>query len=176
MLFLMWSIRQKGFAAEEYAYKLGYGAILKSALGRQAFDSWDFIYFSTFLSINIYSFLCYRNSAKTSATSYCKIAEFLGMLADTSFTETKLESSIISNLHKFLLELGKGYAFVTRQQHTQIEKENYYIDLVFYNYILKCLVLIDLKTNKVTHQGVGQSECIIKNGKISQASFIPGVP
>ncbi len=90
------------------------------------------------------------------------IAEFLGMAADTSFTETQLESSIISNLQKFLMELGKGYAFVARQQHIHTEKEDYYIDLVFYNYILKCFVLIDLKTNKITHQDVGQMDMYIR--------------
>ena len=90
------------------------------------------------------------------------IAEFLGMSADTSFTETELEASIISNLQKFLMELGKGYAFVARQQHIQTEKENYFIDLVFYNYILKCFVLIDLKTNKITHQDVGQMDMYIR--------------
>ena len=90
------------------------------------------------------------------------IAEFLGMAPDASFTETKLEASIISNLQKFLMELGKGYAFVARQQHIHTEKEDYYIDLVFYNYILKCFVLIDLKTSKITHQDVGQMDMYIR--------------
>lgn len=90
------------------------------------------------------------------------IAEFLGMSVDGSFTETELEKSIIANLQKFLMELGKGYAFVARQQHIRTEKEDYYIDLVFYNYILKCFVLIDLKTNKITHQDVGQMDMYIR--------------
>lgn len=90
------------------------------------------------------------------------IAEFLGMAPDVSFTETQLESSIITNLQKFLIELGKGYAFVARQQHIHTEKEDYYIDLVFYNYILKCFVLIDLKTSKITHQDVGQMDMYIR--------------
>ena len=90
------------------------------------------------------------------------IAEFLGMSPDGSFTETELEKSIISNLQKFLMELGKGYAFVARQQRIHTEKEDYYIDLVFYNYILKCFVLIDLKTNKITHQDVGQMDMYIR--------------
>ena len=90
------------------------------------------------------------------------IAEFLGMAEDTSFTETELEKSIISNLQKFLMELGKGYAFVNRQQRIHTEKEDYYIDLVFYNYILKCFVLIDLKTSKITHQDVGQMDMYIR--------------
>lgn len=74
------------------------------------------------------------------------VVEFLGLTLDASFNETKLESSIITNLQKFLMEMGKGYAFVARQQHIHTEKQDYYIDLVFYNYILKCFVLIDLKT------------------------------
>ena len=90
------------------------------------------------------------------------IVEFLGLSGDPSFTETKLESSIISNLQKFLMELGKGYAFVARQQHIHTEKDDYYIDLVFYNYILKCFVLIDLKTNKISHQDVGQMDMYIR--------------
>ena len=64
------------------------------------------------------------------------IAEFLGMQADTSYLESDLEQCIIDNLQKFLMELGKGYAFVARQQHIHTEKEDYYIDLVFYNYII----------------------------------------
>lgn len=90
------------------------------------------------------------------------IAEFLGMSTDNSFTESELEKSIISNLQKFLMELGKGYAFVARQQHIHTEKQDYYIDLVFYNYILKCFVLIDLKTSKITHQDVGQMDMYIR--------------
>ena len=90
------------------------------------------------------------------------IAEFLGMKEDTSYLESDLEQCIINNLQKFLMELGKGYAFVARQQHIHTEKEDYYIDLVFYNYILKCFVLIDLKTNKITHQDIGQMDMYIR--------------
>ena len=90
------------------------------------------------------------------------IAEFLGLASNTDFTESDLEKSILSNLQKFLMELGKGYAFVARQQHIKTEKEDYFIDLVFYNYILKCFVLIDLKTNKITHQDVGQMDMYIR--------------
>lgn len=86
------------------------------------------------------------------------ITEFLGIPNDARCLESDLENAIISNLQKFLMELGKGYAFVARQQHIHTEKEDYYIDLVFYNYILKCFVLIDLKTTKVTHQDVGQMD------------------
>jgi conserved hypothetical protein len=90
------------------------------------------------------------------------VAEFLGFSQNTDFTESDLEKSILSNLQKFLMELGKGYAFVARQQHIHTEKQDYYIDLVFYNYILKCFVLIDLKTEKITHQDVGQMDMYIK--------------
>ncbi len=90
------------------------------------------------------------------------IAEFLSLSTDTSFTETQLESSIISNLQKFLMELGKGYAFISRQQHIHTEKQDYFIDLVFYNYYLKCFVLIDLKTEKVTHQDIGQMDMYVR--------------
>lgn len=90
------------------------------------------------------------------------IAEFLGIPLNTDFTENDLEKSILSNLQNFLIELGKGYAFVARQQHIHTEKQDYYIDLVFYNYILKCFVLIDLKTEKITHQDVGQMDMYIR--------------
>ena len=90
------------------------------------------------------------------------VAEFLGLSQNSDFTESHLESAIITNLQKFLMELGKGYAFVARQQHIRTEKEDYYIDLVFYNYILKCFVLIDLKTSKITHQDVGQMDMYVR--------------
>lgn len=90
------------------------------------------------------------------------MAEFLGFSSNVDMTETQLESAILSNLQKFLMELGKGYAFVARQQHIHTEKQDYYIDLVFYNYILKCFVLIDLKTGKITHQDVGQMDMYIR--------------
>ena len=90
------------------------------------------------------------------------IMEFLGFPNETSFTESELETSIINNLQKFLMELGKGYAFVARQQHIHTEKQDYYIDLVMYNYILKCFVLVDLKTSKITHQDVGQMDMYIR--------------
>lgn len=90
------------------------------------------------------------------------VGEFLGFTADASFRESDLEQSIIDNLEKFLLEMGKGFAFVTRQQHIHTEKQDYYIDLVFYNYILKCFVLIDLKTAKIQHQDVGQMDMYVR--------------
>ena len=90
------------------------------------------------------------------------VIEFLGLSPDPSFTETKLEGAIISNLQKFLMEMGKGYAFVARQQHIHTEKQDYYIDLVFYNYLLKCFVLVDLKTSRITHQDIGQMDMYIR--------------
>lgn len=90
------------------------------------------------------------------------VAEFLGFSQNTDFTESNLEKSILSNLQKFLMELGKGYAFVARQQHIHTEKQDYYIDLVFYNYILKCFVLIDLKIEKISHADVGQMDMYIR--------------
>ena len=90
------------------------------------------------------------------------VAEFLGLSSNIDMTETQLESAILSNLQKFLMELGKGYAFVARQQHIHTESQDYYIDLVFYNYILKCFVLIDLKMGRITHQDVGQMDMYIR--------------
>lgn len=90
------------------------------------------------------------------------IAEFLGLEGRCDYTESELEASIITNLQKFIMELGKGFAFVARQQHIHTEKQDYYIDLVFYNYLLKCFVLIDLKTAKITHQDVGQMDMYIR--------------
>lgn len=90
------------------------------------------------------------------------VAEYLGLDPKTDFTEFKLESSILANLQKFLLELGKGYAFVARQQRIHTDENDYYIDLVFYNYMLKCFVLIDLKTTRITHQDVGQMDMYVR--------------
>lgn len=90
------------------------------------------------------------------------IAEFLGFADNPQVHETDLEAAIISNLQQFLLEMGKGYAFVARQDHIRTEWNDYFIDLVFYNYILKCFVLIDLKTNPITHQDVGQMDMYVR--------------
>lgn len=90
------------------------------------------------------------------------VGEFLGFTADSSYRESDLEQAIIDNLEKFILEMGKGFAFVARQQHIHTEKRDYYIDLVFYNYLLKCFTLIDLKTSKVEHQDVGQMDMYIR--------------
>ena len=90
------------------------------------------------------------------------ILEFLGLSENNTYLESDVEKAIISHLQKFLMELGKGYAFVAKQQRIHTEKEDYFIDLVFYNYILKCFVLIDLKTSKITHQDVEQMDMYIR--------------
>lgn len=90
------------------------------------------------------------------------IAEFLGFKNNTEYTESTLEQSIIDHLIPFLMELGKGFAFVDRQKHIHTEKEDYYIDLVFYNYHLRCFVLVDLKTKKLSYQDVGQMDMYVK--------------
>lgn len=90
------------------------------------------------------------------------IAEFLGVPQDKDYLESDLEEAIITNLQKFLMELGRGYAFVARQQHIKTDLDDFYIDLVFYNYILKCFVLIDLKASKITHQDVGQMDMYVR--------------
>ena len=79
------------------------------------------------------------------------VAEFLGMSPTKSFVESELEGAILNNLEQFLLELGKGFSFVERQKLIRTEKKDYYIDLVFYNFKLKCFVLLDLKVGTVTH-------------------------
>ena len=90
------------------------------------------------------------------------IAEFLGFKPDESVTEKDIETSIISHLKDFMMEMGRGFAFVARQQHVRTAAEDYYIDLVFYNIVLKCYVLIDLKVGKITHQDVGQMDMYVR--------------
>ena len=90
------------------------------------------------------------------------ILEFLNIPENNEYIEKDLENCLIQNLKKFLMELGKGYAFVTSQKRIHTEKEDYFIDLVFYNYILKCFVLIDLKTGKLSHQDVGQMDMYVQ--------------
>lgn len=90
------------------------------------------------------------------------VAEFLNLSQNTDFSESKLETAIINHLQKFVLELGKGFAFVARQQHIRTDTDDYFIDLVFYNYILKCFVLFDLKTGTISHQDVGQMDMYVR--------------
>ncbi len=90
------------------------------------------------------------------------IAEFLGFKDEDTYLESDLESSILSHLRDFLMEMGRGFAFVARQQHIVTETDDYYIDLIFYNIELKCYVLIDLKMGKITHQNVGQMDMYVR--------------
>ncbi|MDD6076205.1 MAG: PDDEXK nuclease domain-containing protein [Bacteroidales bacterium] len=90
------------------------------------------------------------------------LVEFLGLSHREAFTESKLEQAILDHLEHFLMEMGKGYALVNRQMHIHTEDDDYYIDLVFYNYLLKCFVLVDLKTTKVSYEDVGQMDMYLK--------------
>ncbi|ULJ60556.1 PDDEXK nuclease domain-containing protein [Wielerella bovis] len=90
------------------------------------------------------------------------VLEFLNLPNSWAYTEAELEKALIDNLQQFLLELGKGFAFVARQQHIRTETSDFYIDLVFYNYILKCFVIVELKTNKLTHQDIGQLDMYVR--------------
>ena len=90
------------------------------------------------------------------------VLEFLNISSNIGYTENELEKAIISNIRQFLLELGKGYAFVERQQLIRTDTRDYFIDLVFYNYILNCFVLIDIKTNRINHQDVGQMDMYVR--------------
>lgn len=90
------------------------------------------------------------------------IFEFLGFPTNIAQTETKIETALITHLQQFLMELGKGFAFVARQQHIVTDTSDFYIDLVFYNYYLKCFVLLDLKTHKLTHEAIGQMDMYVR--------------
>ena len=90
------------------------------------------------------------------------VLEFIGLDGGKGYTESKIEQGIIDNMEHFLLEMGKGFALVARQQLIRTPLEDYYVDLVFYNYILKCFCLIDIKLNKVTYQDVGQMDMYVK--------------
>ncbi|GHT53255.1 hypothetical protein AGMMS49982_15810 [Bacteroidia bacterium] len=87
---------------------------------------------------------------------------FLGLPGNKGYVEQDIEKAIIDNLQEFMMELGKGFAFVARQQLIRTEAEDYFIDLVFYNYLLNCFVLIDLKIGKITHQDVGQMDMYVR--------------
>ena len=90
------------------------------------------------------------------------VLEFLDLKDNTSFRESELESALIEKIQSFLLELGRGFAFVARQKRIKTELNDFYIDLVFYNYLLKCFVVIDLKRGKLTHQDIGQIDMYVK--------------
>ncbi|MFD2966124.1 PDDEXK nuclease domain-containing protein [Sphingobacterium bambusae] len=90
------------------------------------------------------------------------IAEFLDVPEDLTGKESILEKSLISNLQNFLLELGKGFSFVERQMRISTETSHFYVDLVFYNYLLKCFVVVDLKTTKLSHGDIGQMDMYVR--------------
>jgi len=108
-----------------------------------------------------------RNVGKSPSTptNYLKdpyVLEFLDLNDRCNYRESELEQAIIDNIQMFLLELGKGFAFVARQKRLSTDTKDFYIDLVFYNYHLKCFVLIDLKTGELTHQDVGQMDMYVR--------------
>ena len=90
------------------------------------------------------------------------VLEFLNIPTNYAYVEKKLEQALIDNLQHFLLELGKGFSFVARQKHIRTDTADFFIDLVFYNYILKCFVIIELKTEKITHQDIGQLDMYVR--------------
>ena len=91
------------------------------------------------------------------------VLDFLGLKSHSDFRESQLEQAIIDKLHDFILELGKGFAFVSRQYRLTTETgKHFYADLVFYNYILKCFLIIDLKASPLTHQDIGQMDMYVR--------------
>jgi predicted nuclease of restriction endonuclease-like (RecB) superfamily len=90
------------------------------------------------------------------------VLEFLNIPTNKAYTEHELEQGLIDNLQQFLLELGKGFSFVARQKHIRTDTSDFFIDLVFYNYMLKCFVIVELKTNKLTHQDIGQLDMYVR--------------
>ena len=107
---------------------------------------------------------------KTSAYQADKLAfiksptvlEFLGLPQNAGYTESTIENAILNNIQQFLMELGKGFALVARQQIIRTEARDYFVDLTFYNYILKCFFLVDLKIGRITHQDVGQMDMYVR--------------
>lgn len=90
------------------------------------------------------------------------VAEFMGFHRDSKYSETELEQALIDNLEKFILELGRGFAFVERQQHIVTDTDDFYIDLVFYNFKMKRFVIFELKTHKLSHQDIGQLDMYVR--------------
>ena len=86
--------------------------------------------------------------------------EFLGLKPDAVYSESKLENAIINKMQQFLLELGKGFLFEARQKRFTFDEQHFFVDLVFYNRLLQCYVLIDLKIDKLTHQDLGQMQML----------------
>jgi predicted nuclease of restriction endonuclease-like (RecB) superfamily len=90
------------------------------------------------------------------------VAEFMGFHRDESYSESELEQALIDNLEKFIMELGRGFAFVERQQHIVTDTDDFLIDLVFYNYKMKRFVIFELKTHRLTHQDIGQLDMYVR--------------
>ena len=90
------------------------------------------------------------------------MAEFMGFHRDADYNESDFEKALIDNLEKFIMELGRGFAFVERQQHIVTDTDDFYIDLVFYNYRMKRFVIFELKTHKLTHQDIGQLDMYVR--------------
>jgi predicted nuclease of restriction endonuclease-like (RecB) superfamily len=136
------------------------------ALDRQI----DTLYFERMLLSHDKAEIAAEASARISDLPYAPRAfvrdpmmlEFLGLPNTGKLLESTLEQSLMDKLQGFLLELGKGFAFVDRQQRVSTEFQDFYIDLVFYNYLLKCFVLIDLKIGKLTHQDIGQMDMYVR--------------
>ena len=102
---------------------------------------------------------------ETDPTEYIKnpmVAEFMGFHRDNNYSESQLELALVENLEKFILELGRGFAFVERQQHIVTDTSDFYIDLVFYNFKMKRFVIFELKTHKLTHQDIGQLDMYVR--------------
>jgi predicted nuclease of restriction endonuclease-like (RecB) superfamily len=105
------------------------------------------------------------DSNQSSPLEYIKnpmVAEFMGFKQSTAYTETDFEQALIDNLEKFILELGRGFAFVERQQHIVTDTADFFIDLVFYNFKMKRFVIFELKTHKLTHQDIGQLDMYVR--------------
>lgn len=134
-----WSVR----VLDRNISTLYYQRILSSQIEKEKFDKEEALDTTDFI----------KNPA---------VLEFLNLPTSMSYTEGQFEKALIDNLQKFILELGKGFAFVERQQHIKTETSDFYIDLVFYNYLMKCFVLIELKTNKLTHQDIGQLDMYVR--------------
>ncbi len=116
-------------------------------------------YYQRQLETNEKATQCVANSEAINPRQIIKdpyVLEFVGLPAYPEYKERDLENQLIDNMQNFLLELGKGFSFIKRQYRISTETSHFYIDLVFYNYILKCFVLVDLKADKLTHQDVGQ--------------------
>jgi predicted nuclease of restriction endonuclease-like (RecB) superfamily len=124
------------------------------------------LYYERLLSTKVKAPILFEKPVeKLKTTDFIKdpyLFEFLTLTHPHSFNEADLEKNILNHLQQFLLELGKGFSFVSRQYRLSTETSDFYLDLVFYNYLLKCFVLIDLKTTRLTHQDVGQMDMYVR--------------